>query len=120
MEDGGERGPLKWADVFFFFFTKRHKSVVAHTAEVFILAALLFFSHVEQRWRDEEPDRPGGRSDRNVAFVGGEVEYVWQNINGWIISRGAARNSYGAATENLGVATKKGTTTHEGIGNTPE
>lgn len=82
---------------------------MAHVAEVFILVvALLLFSHVGQRWRDgEKTGRVAGQTV--MLHLGGKGEYVWQNINGWIISRGAARNvSYGGATDNLGVATRKG------------
>lgn len=82
---------------------------MAHVAEVFILVvALLLFSHVGQRWRDgEKTGRVAGQTV--MLHLGGKGENVWQNINGWIISSGAARNvSYVGATDNLGVATRKG------------
>lgn len=83
---------------------------MAHIAEVFILVvALLFFSHVGQRWRDGE--KTGRVTDQTVMLhLGGKGEYVWQNINGWIISRGAARNvSYGGRLTILGWPPEKGT-----------
>ena len=63
---------------------------------------------MEQRWRDgEKTGRVAGQTV--MLHLRGKGENVWQNINKWIISRGAARpSSYGGATDNLGVADKKG------------